>query len=138
MASDNTLDMAPTQVAQMPGFVKYRWWQRPSDGVIFETHVAEHVLRLLRDGWREVDGPNATVAATTPTPEAAVRYRYFAQPTGNLVVETASDERAAQLLAAGWSEMDALPPAAPTVAAPVAQPPATQPQTKPTAGNKRG
>ena len=121
MASDNTLDMLPVQVAQMPGPVKYRWWARPSDGVIFEMHVAEHVLRLIREGWREVDGPNGSAPSVTPptTPEAAVRYRYFAQPHGgNLIVETASSERATQLLAAGWAEMDAPVPAE----APAAEP----------------
>ncbi len=54
--------------------MEQRWWQRPGDGIVFMVNDPDHITRIVREGWREVERPEAAPAeppmsAPPETPE---------------------------------------------------------------------
>lgn len=47
--------------------IQQRWWQRPGDGIIFMMTDPDHIARMLREGWREVEHPCNTGSDTITT-----------------------------------------------------------------------
>ena len=43
-----------------------RWWQRPGDGIIFMVADPDHIARIIRAGWREVERPEDAPAEPPP------------------------------------------------------------------------
>ena len=68
---DNTIGMPTPRPDQAPGKnpPRRRYFQRPGDGVVFEHHTPEHIVRLLTEGWREVPTAEVDLALYPPPPK---------------------------------------------------------------------